>query len=502
MQQPLAIGIFVRHATHDSSTPAPIHYRKVEGKQGSKFEQLAEAVLSDGWALVRSEWTAPLTPAAEGEWDIFPAIADLVPWVSPGIDASRTWVYAPSSTVLSNRWSILAQSSASERIVKFRESRDSRLVDNKHPLPGADTTKFETSLASSFPTTTSTVRAGFRSFDRMNLIPDHRVIDMARTSLWETRQPGQVFLFEQHAHEIDSGPGVVFTSLIPNKHYFNNRGGRTLPLLHPDGTPNLAPGLLDALAASVGLKLTHEDVLAYIAGVVSHPGFTATFENELTTPGVRVPITKDAELWQRAVELGREVVWLHTYGESFVDKAEGRERGNVRSNWPQDLQPLYLEPVKELPIKHFYDTAKHAIYFTGENGDRNGVWGPVDKSVFDYTVGGMNVIGSWFKYRKKNPAARRPARSTTSTSRSGRTSGRWSSPNCSPCSPGSSRWSPIKGRCWTGSWPANSARWMNSRMPGSRGRRRATTANPAASPPRIRTSSPSPKTRVRREFTV
>ena len=285
VQQPLAIGIFVRHATHDSSTPAPIHYRKVEGKQGSKFEQLAEAVLSDGWALVRSEWTAPLTPAAEGEWDVFPAIADLVPWVSPGIDASRTWVYAPSSTVLSNRWSILAQSSASERIVKFRESRDSQLVDNKHPLPGADTTKFETSLASSFPTTTSTVRAGFRSFDRMNLIPDHRVIDMARTSLWETRQPGQVFLFEQHAHEIDSGPGVVFTSLIPNKHYFNNRGGRTLPLLHPDGTPNLAPGLLDALQASVGLELTHEDVLAYIAGVVSHPGFTATFEDELTTPG-------------------------------------------------------------------------------------------------------------------------------------------------------------------------------------------------------------------------
>ena len=189
--------------------------------------------------------------------------------------------------------------------------------------------------------------------------------------------------------------------------YKGSGGGRTLPLLHPDGTPNLAPGLLDALQASVGLELTHEDVLAYIAGVVSHPGFTATFEDELTTPGVRVPITKDAELWQRAVELGREVVWLHTYGESFVDKAEGRERGNVRSNWPQDLQPLYLEPVKELPIRHFYDTAKHAIYFTGENGDRNGVWGPVDKSVFDYTVGGMNVIGSWFKYRKKNPGGKK-----------------------------------------------------------------------------------------------
>jgi hypothetical protein len=71
------------------------------------------------------------------------------------------------------------------------------------------------------------------------------------------------------------------------------------------------------------------------------------------------------------------------------------------------LQPLYLEPVKEMPIKHFYDAAKHAIYFTGESGERNGVWGPVDKAIYDYTVGGMNVIGSWFKYRKKNPGGKK-----------------------------------------------------------------------------------------------
>ena len=190
-------------------------------------------------------------------------------------------------------------------------------------------------------------------------------------------------------------------------HHFNGRGVRALPLLHPDGTPNLAPGLQVALAASVGLDVTHEDVLAYIAGVVSHPAFTATFEDELTTPGVRVPITKDPALWQRAVELGREVVWLHTYGESFVDKAAGREQGNVRADWPTAVQPFSLEGVKEMPIKHFYDEVQHAIYFTAEDGSRNGVWGPVEKAVFDYTVGGMNVIGSWFKYRKKNPGGKK-----------------------------------------------------------------------------------------------
>ncbi len=66
-----------------------------------------------------------------------------------------------------------------------------------------------------------------------------------------------------------------------------------------------------------------------------------------------------------------------------------------------------FEAVKEMPIKHFYEETSHSVYFTGEDGSRNGAWGPVDKAVFDYTVGGMNVVGSWFKYRKKNPGGKK-----------------------------------------------------------------------------------------------
>jgi hypothetical protein len=83
------------------------------------------------------------------------------------------------------------------------------------------------------------------------------------------------------------------------------------------------------------------------------------------------------------------------------------ERENVRCNWPPGVATALSGTVKEMPIKHFYDAAKHAIYFTGESGERNGVWGPVDKAIYDYTVGGMNVIGSWFKYRKKNPGGKK-----------------------------------------------------------------------------------------------
>jgi len=408
VQQPLAIGIFVRHEVHDSTTPATIHYRAVEGKQSSKFTQLTEATLASGWLPARDQWTAPLTPSASSDWDSFPAASDLIPWLSPGLNTSRTWAYAPSLNILKERWNRLVTANELEKRVLMRESVDSTIDRVKDPLPGAGTTQFSGPISTESGLAIQALRTGYRSFDRQWVIPDSRIIDRARADLWASRSVLQVFAFEQHNIPVTSGPALTFSFGIPDLNAFQGaNGGRVLPLLHPDGTPNLAPGLQDALAASVGLKVTHEDVLAYIAGVVSHPAFTATFEDELTTPGVRVPITKDPELWKRAVELGREVVWLHTYGESFADKDAGREQSNVRSDWPSDLQPLSLEPVKELPIKHHYDEANHVIYFTGESGDRNGVWGPVEKAVFDYTVGGMNVIGSWFKYRRKSPGGKK-----------------------------------------------------------------------------------------------
>ena len=410
IETPVAIGIFIRLPGNNPDAPAPVHYSSFHGSRESKFEQLTRHALGpkNGSRLARTDFKSPFTPEAMSEWDEFPAVSDIWGWYVSGVTPQRTWAYAPAPKVLSLRWAALLADLKNESAAKlFKITRDSALGKNKLALPGEPSTQFAASILSE-PTQSQTfVPVAYRSLDRQQVIADSRVLDTPRPDLWAARQSGQVFIMEQHAHPIAGGPGLVFSSLLPDKDHFNNRGGRALPLLHPDGTANLAPGLLDALAASVGLTVTHEDVLAYIAGVVSHPGFTATFEDELTTPGVRVPITKDAELWQRAVELGREVVWLHTYGESFVNKAEGREESNVRAGWPDAMQPLALEPVKEMPIKHFFDDANHAIYFTGEAGARNGVWGPVEKAVFDYTVGGMNVIGSWFKYRKKNPGGKK-----------------------------------------------------------------------------------------------
>ncbi|MFI6819170.1 type ISP restriction/modification enzyme [Nonomuraea sp. NPDC050328] len=106
---------------------------------------------------------------------------------------------------------------------------------------------------------------------------------------------------------------------------------------HPQGTSavprsrcrfaDLSPGLTRVLSLRLGLSVTAPDVWAYVAAVAAHGGYTARFAQELRAPGVRVPLTADPELWQRAVRLGKRVIWLHTDGERFVDLAQGRPAG-------------------------------------------------------------------------------------------------------------------------------------------------------------------------------
>jgi hypothetical protein len=47
-------------------------------------------------------------------------------------------------------------------------------------------------------------------------------------------------------------------------------------------------------------------------------------------PGLRVPLTVDKTLFDEAVALGREVIWLHCYGERFGDAGAGRPKGPPR----------------------------------------------------------------------------------------------------------------------------------------------------------------------------
>src|SRR5712691_5429656 len=152
-----------------------------------------------------------------------------MPWYSPGVFPIRTWICAPNAETLRRRWhTLLAETDPEAQSDMFNDGDDATMNKAKEPLPGTDTHRAASgALRLDRVTQPRPIRFGYRSFDRQWIIPDSRIMEMPRRDLWATRIPGQVFLVEQHSQEINDGPGVVFSALIPDFHYFNNRGGRT-----------------------------------------------------------------------------------------------------------------------------------------------------------------------------------------------------------------------------------------------------------------------------------
>ncbi|KAA0940273.1 DNA methyltransferase [Streptomyces apricus] len=403
--QPLAIHIFMRKADTERGPQhrARVHYRSVTGRRADKFRQIEQISLDDdGWQDTHEEGVLPFTPASRSGWLDHPELMDLFPWGSPGSKTNRSWVTAPSAGILRRRWArMIRETDLAEKARLFKETRDRSLTDRSDSLPGQP--EHPLPLAQEKITTPSLVRIALRSLDRQYVIADNRVLDRPRPDLWASLQPGQIFLNQQSSHAIDSGPAVVATHLLPDTHHFNGRGGRIMPLLHPDGSPNTPPGLLPHLARVLGLeRVTVGDLAAYTLAVTGHEAFTEQFTDELLTPGVRLPLTRDRELWRRGVELGRDVLWASTYGRHGADPSAGRPADDVLFPQGDPRQVQYLTHVgHDVPETMRYDAGAQTLYI-GE-----GSFAPVPVAVWAYDVGGMNVLGKWFGYRKASPTSKR-----------------------------------------------------------------------------------------------
>lgn len=403
IETPVAIALFLRGEDSDKDSPADVRYIDIHGTRQEKFETLSRLTFDDqSWRSVRTEWTAPFTPAAATTWDDYPAVDDLLPWRNNGIMAGRGWVYAPSVDILEARLrDVINEDNAQSKAEKFINGRDASLTKTKKPLPGVDT---EQDTRRAFQDITmltefKVARCGYRVLDRQYVIADSRLLSQPSPKLWHGRVSGQVFAYELHSEYPRTGPGLVYTDLIPDVHHFRGSGGgRALPKIYPDGTPNLAPGLTAALGKRFGRVIGDEEVFDYIAGIAGHSGFVAQFDDELHTPGIRIPITTDPHLWARAVEHGRHLQWLQTFG---VAGAHPEGYTDVRDGGIEIVHPTYEVPVGTgMPTSWSYVPESQTLNVGP------GRWENVTSEATEYVVGGAKVLASWLDYRMAAPKKR------------------------------------------------------------------------------------------------
>jgi hypothetical protein len=197
------------------------------------------------------------------------------------------------------------------------------------------------------------------------------------------------------------GPLVTCSANLPDQHFFRGSfGGKDVIPLYRDakGTmPNVTAGLLDLLENAVGIAPSAEDLAAYVYALLSSPAFAEQYWNELETPGPRLPLTKDKDVFEDAAALGRELIWLHTYAQRFRAGERGDE---VPKGEATTLKGVSSDPAF-YPEQFSYDERAGQIVV----GD--GRFGPVPPAVWAYEISGLRVVQSWLGYRMKKRAGRK-----------------------------------------------------------------------------------------------
>lgn len=316
--------------------------------------------------------------------DDAPLLHDLMPWSVHPLRIGRGWPMAPDAATLRDRWALLtAAPGEAERAALLHPTRARGLHSRVAQLPGHRTPT--TALSGEGGRCPEPVEIQHGAYDRQWLIPDHRLIDAARPELWRVLDDRQVFAVEQPWLPDVREPAVAFCALLPDGSSAAGRRGRIRPLFRQPGgqDPNLAPGLVELLAARLAVEVTAADVLAWIAAAARPaPG------------GCEVALPSDPGDWRRGLALGGRLLWLHTRGARFADPAAGRPPGSPPrlpgGSRPYVRAPLPAEPGRE---ELEYDREQRELRIGA------GRISPVSPAAWDRTAGGVRVLEAWWERR-------------------------------------------------------------------------------------------------------
>ena len=403
IQTPVAIAIGIRGANARPSTPAIAYYAKIEGEsREAKLNRLDEIAEYAGleWHECPSDWHAPFLPAGVGDFFEWPKLADIFPYQRSGSKFGRSWPIAETEDLIRMRWQDILLRTGKEREIYFKNNQYRKIQNQyKDHLTGELLPKIVSLNSSARCPKIS--RYAFRSFDRHWAIEDIRFNDRMGEVLWRLQGEAQIYLSSLASEPLAFGQGIFASCAVPDLHVFRGSfGGKDVMPLYCDREgkqPNVTGGLLDTLGAQYGETPTPEDLAAYVYALLGGQSYTRCFWKELETPGSRVPITKDSEVFSKAAALGRHLIWLHTYAERFRgdDRGDKIPAGRARCTAPvSDDQDRY-------PENFTWIMTEQAIR-VGE-----GRFGPVAFAVWNFEVSGLKVVQSWLGYRMKQRSGKK-----------------------------------------------------------------------------------------------
>ena len=398
IRTPVAIAIGLRDGEPKPETPAKVWKVKLTGSTADKLAKLDHRDSLDkfDWHLCSSDWDAPFYPAGVGTYFDWPALTNVFPWQHSGAQLKRKWPIGETRDVLANRWRTLTRTPSLERSRAFRATSDRKIEGRYRSLDDSDALMSAIENLDPDSPTPKVVPYAYRSFERQWIIRDSRIGDRMRPELWSSYGGEQVYITSLLTDVLGSGPAATASAEIPDLHHFSGRGAKdVIPLWRDaDATdPNVTKGLLDRLGDAFGCPTTANRLFAYAYGILAQTAYVDRFWDELELPPPRLPIAKNADLFDRVADHGAELLYLHTYGKRFGDAATD---GSV----PQGVAGCD-KGVSEYPESYEYDRTNDVLRV----GD--GVFAPIKPEVWDYSVSGMQIVKSWLDRRSLRGSGRK-----------------------------------------------------------------------------------------------
>lgn len=143
--------------------------------------------------------------------------------------------------------------------------------------------------------------------------------------------------------------------------------------------PNLDPNLVKQLREQFKKEISPEEIFYYIYAVLYAPVYRTKYAEFLRIDFPRVPFTRDYKLFKKLGELGKRLADLHLMKSKELDKPVAQFKGKGDNR---------IEKLR-------YDETSQAVYISSSQ-----YFVPISPELYDYQIGGYQVLNKWLKDRK------------------------------------------------------------------------------------------------------
>ena len=394
IQQGVSIGIFIKE--ENNTDLATVYHSDLWGSRESKYELLQQLSL-DTVEWEKIEPSSPFYLFIPQDTDLLEEynqgwkITDIMPINSVGIVTARDY--------LTIQWT----AEEVEKIINDFVSLSEENAREKYKL-GKDTRDWKVSFAQDDLRKTGInnkliVPIIYRPFDLRYTYytgKSRGFICMPRNEVMKNMLKSDNFGFHLCRQTVsDSWQHIMISSNITDDSYVSNKSrerGYLLPLyIYPDTenqqtnlfeekTANLSPKFLTAIKEKLGYIPTPENIFYYAYAVFHSPTYRQRYAEFLKIDFPLLPLTKNDKLFITLASKGETLVNLHLMKSDQLNNLITQYQGDKENQVTQ---------VKYSPQKQQVSINKNC-HFIG-----------IPESIWEFKIGGYQVLDKWLKDRKK-----------------------------------------------------------------------------------------------------